>query len=105
MVIRRMRVRSSGATTLSVPPQHRFGLYDEERGSPAAEPPTRQNPETPVRFLKARPWRAALQDRQLLPEAKVIRDQQHPWPHRGSKGPKQPAKHSRLPSVVARAGG
>jgi hypothetical protein len=57
--------------TLSVPPQHRFGLYDEERGSPAAKPPTRQHPETPVRVLKARPWLAALQDHRLLPQAKV----------------------------------
>src|SRR5215467_200624 len=56
---------------LQVPPQHRFGLYKEERGSPAAEPPTRQNPETPVRILKARPWYAALQDYQLLPEARL----------------------------------
>jgi len=77
-----------GAPTLSVPPQHRFGLYDEERGSPAAEPPIRQNPKTPVRFLKARPWLAALQDHQLLPEANIVGDQQQPWPHGGSKGPR-----------------
>jgi hypothetical protein len=30
-----------GLQRLCVPPQHRFGLYDQERGSPAAEPPTR----------------------------------------------------------------
>ena len=36
---------------------------------PVAEPATRQNPETPVRILKARPRLAALQDQQLLPEA------------------------------------
>jgi hypothetical protein len=76
-----------------VPPQHRFGLYDQERGSPATEPPTRQNPETPVGFLKARPWLAALQDHQLLPKAKVIRDQQHLWPDSRSDHPQQTPKH------------
>jgi len=41
----------------------------EEGDLPANEPPTRQNPKTPVRILKARMRLAALQDRQMLPEA------------------------------------
>jgi hypothetical protein len=58
--------------TLAVPPQYRFGSYDEERGSPATETPTRPNPETPVNkaldlwpprvsyvFRISRPWLAA----------------------------------------------
>ena len=40
--------------------------------SPAAEPPIRQNPETPVRIREARPRLAALQDQQLLAEAKIV---------------------------------
>jgi len=55
-----------------VPPQHRFGFYDEQRRSPAAEQPIRQNPETPVRIREARPRLAALQDQQLLAEAKIV---------------------------------
>jgi hypothetical protein len=57
-----------------VPAQYRFGPYNEERGLPAAEQATRQNPETPVHILKVRPWLAALQDYQLLPEAKIVCD-------------------------------
>jgi hypothetical protein len=60
-----------------VPAQNGFGFHNEHRRSPADEPPTRQNPETPVRILEAWPWFAALQNHQLLPEAKIIRDQQH----------------------------
>src|SRR5262249_44206279 len=78
---------------LPVPPQHRFGFYDEQRGSPATEPPIRQNPKTPVRIREARPRLAALQDQQLLAEAKIVCDQQQPWPHRGSKDPQQTVKH------------
>jgi hypothetical protein len=76
-----------------VPAQHRFGLYDEERGLPAAEPATRQNPETSVRVLKARTRLAALKDYQLLPEAKIVCDQQRLWLDRRSKRPQQTAKH------------
>jgi len=57
--------------TLAVPAQHRYRPYNEERGLPAAEPATRQNPETSVHILKARPWLAALQDYQLLPETRL----------------------------------
>src|SRR5215467_6855113 len=57
---------------LPVPPQHRFGFYDEQRRSPAEEPAIRQNPETPVRIREARPRLAALQDQQLLAEAKIV---------------------------------
>jgi hypothetical protein len=76
-----------------VPPQHRFGLYDDERGLPAAEPSTRQNPETPVRILKARMRHAALQDQYLLPEAKIVCDQQRLWLDSRSKRPQQATKH------------
>jgi hypothetical protein len=62
-----------------VPAHHRFGLYNEETGLPAAEPATRQNPETPVHILTAQPWLAALQDYQLLPKAKIVCDQQRLW--------------------------
>src|SRR5262245_41141573 len=82
---------------LSVPAQHRFGLYNEERGLPAAEPATRQNPETTVHILKARPRPAALQDYQLLPEAKIVRDQQCLWLDSRSKRPQQTAKHCLCP--------
>jgi hypothetical protein len=70
-----------------MPAQHGFGFYDEQRGSPADEPPIRQNPETPVRIREARPRLAALQGQQLLAETKIVCDQQHPWPHGGSNGP------------------
>jgi len=43
---------------------------------------------------EARPRLAALQDQQLLPEAKVIRDQQHLWPDSRGDYPQQTAKHS-----------
>jgi len=76
-----------------VPAQHGFGFHNEQRGSPTNERSTCQNPETPVRILEARPWLAALQDQQLLAEAKIVCDQQQPWPHGGSKGPQQTAKH------------
>jgi hypothetical protein len=76
-----------------VPAQHRFGLYNEEKGLPAAEPATRQNPETSVRILKARMRLAALQDYQLLPEAKIVCDQQRLWLDSRSKRPQQTAKH------------
>jgi hypothetical protein len=39
----------------TVPAQHGFGLHNEHRGSPANEPPTCQNPESPVRILKGTP--------------------------------------------------
>jgi hypothetical protein len=55
------------------------GSYDEERGSPATEPVHGNNPETPVRILKAWPWLAALQNQELLPEAKIVGDQQRLW--------------------------
>jgi hypothetical protein len=64
-----------------------FGLYNEERGLPAAEPATRQNPETSVHILKARPWLAALEDYQLLPEAQIVCDQQRLWLDSRSKRP------------------
>jgi len=83
-----------------VPAQHRFGLYNEERGLPAAEPATRQNPETTVHILKARPRPAALQDYQLLPEAKIVRDQQRLWLDSRSKRPQQTAKHLPLPLLL-----
>jgi hypothetical protein len=70
-----------------VPAQHGFGFYDEQRGSPADEPPVRQAPETPVRIREAGPRLAALQDQQLLAQTKIVCDQQHPWPHGGSNGP------------------
>jgi hypothetical protein len=41
-----------------------------------------------------RAWIAALQVHQLLPEAKVIRGQQHLWPDSRSDYPQQTAKHS-----------
>src|SRR5215831_6203580 len=81
------RERPIRAPTLSVPAQHRFGLYNEERGLPAAEPATRQNPETTVHILKARPWLAALQDYQLLAEAKIVCDQKCLWLNCRSKHP------------------
>src|SRR5262245_21808598 len=82
---------------LSVPAQHRFGLYNEERGLPAAEPATRQNPETPVHILKARPRLAALQDYQLLPEAKIVCDQQRLRLDSRSKRPQKTPKHCLSP--------
>jgi hypothetical protein len=75
------------APTLAVPAQHRFRPYNEERGLPAAEPATRQNPETSVHILKARPWLAALQNYQLLAEAKIVCDQKCLWLNSRSKHP------------------
>src|SRR5262249_31805676 len=80
--------------------QHRFGLYNEERGPPAAEPATRQNPETSVHILKARPRLAALQEYQLLPEGKIVRDQQSLWLDSRSKRPQQTAKHLPRPLLL-----
>ena len=75
-----------------MPPQHRFGLYNEERGLPAGEPAIRENPETPVHIFKARPRLAALQDYQLLSEAKIVCDQQRLWLDSRNKRPQQTAK-------------
>ena len=116
MVMRRMRVPSSDAigrrpglsggmnarANMCANPQHRFGLYDKEGGSPAIEPPTRQNPETPVRaflvrILKARTWLAALQDYQLLPEAKIVCNQQRLWSDSRSKRPQANSEALPLP--------
>ena len=80
------------ARTLSVP-AHSFRLYNEERGLPAAEPATRENPETPVRILKTRTRYAALQDYQLLPEAQIVCDQHRLWLDSRNKLPQQTAKH------------
>jgi hypothetical protein len=76
-----------------VPAQHGFGFHNEHRGSPANEPPTRQNPETPVGILEAWPWFASVQDQQLLPEAKIVCDQQRLWSDSRSNRPQQTAKH------------
>jgi hypothetical protein len=57
-----------------MPPQHGFGFHNEHRALLTDEPPASQNPETPVRILDAWPWLATLQDQQLLPEAKIIRN-------------------------------
>jgi hypothetical protein len=54
-----------------VPAQHGFGFYNKQRGSPADEPPIRQNPETPVRIREARPRLVTLQDQQVLAETKL----------------------------------
>jgi sulfur transfer protein SufE len=44
--------------------------------------------------LEARPRRPALQDQQLLPEAKITGDQQHLWLESRSNSPQQTAKHT-----------
>jgi hypothetical protein len=81
----------------TAPAQHGFGFHNEHGGSRANEPPTRENPETLVHLLEARPRRPALQDQQLLPEAKIIGDQQHLWLESRSNSPQQSAKHTPLP--------
>jgi hypothetical protein len=50
-----------------------------------------------IRILEAWPWVAALQNQQLLPEAKIICDQQRLWSDRRRNRPQQTAKHSRPP--------
>jgi len=119
MVIRRMSVRSSGAIERRprLPRRerqrqyvrqpwrchrHRFGLYDQQRGMPPIQPATRQNPETPVRILKARTWLAPLEDHQLLPQAKIVCDQQRLWLDNRSNRPQQTAKHRALSPFLNR---
>jgi hypothetical protein len=87
---------------VTVPAQQGFGFHNEHRGSPADEPPTRQNPETPVGILDAWPWFASVQDQQLLPEAKIVCDQQRLWSDSRSNRPQQTAKHWPLPLVLNR---
>jgi hypothetical protein len=62
-----------------MPAQHGFGFHNEHRASPANEPPTRHNPETPVGILETWTWFVSVQDQQLLPEAKIVYDQQRLW--------------------------
>src|ERR1700730_1934507 len=81
----------------AVPVQDSFGFHNEHRHSPADEPPTRQNPETPVRILEAWSWLAALQNPNLLPETKIIWEQPPLWADSSSNCPQQTAKHSPLP--------
>src|SRR5262245_486502 len=69
----------------------------QSRGLPAAEPATCEDPETPVHILKPRTWHAALQDQYLLPEAKIVCDQQRLWLGSRSKHPQQTAKHCLSP--------
>ena len=71
----------------TVPAQHGFGFHNEHRGSPA------KNPETPVGILEAWPWFASVQDQQLLPEAKIVCNQQRLWSDSCSNRPQQTAKH------------
>jgi hypothetical protein len=82
---------------VTVPSQHGFRFHNEQRRAPTNEPPTYENPEATIRILEAWPWLAALQNQQLLPEAKIICDQQHLWSDSRSNRPQQTAKHSPLP--------
>src|SRR5262249_26509599 len=71
----------------------RFRVSNEHRGSPENEPPTRQNPETTVGILLAWPWFVSVQEQQLLPQAKIVCDQQRLWSDSRSNRPQQTAKH------------
>lgn len=53
-------------------PDHRLGLHDEECASPIRPDAGQPNPENPVTFPKPWPFRALLQDRELLPQCKVF---------------------------------
>src|SRR5262245_43823046 len=80
-----------------MPSQHGFRFHNEQRRAPINEPPTCENPEETIAILEAWPWVAALQNQQLLSEAKIICDQQHLRPDGRSNRPQQTAKHSPLP--------
>jgi hypothetical protein len=82
---------------VTVPSQHGFRFHNEQRRAPFNEAPTYENPEATIRILEAWPWVAALQNQQLLPEAKIICDQQHLWSDSRGNRPQQTAKHSPLP--------
>jgi hypothetical protein len=87
------RTRISGLSAAVRHLLHRNGPTQRRAGLGPVEPATRQNPETPVHILKVRPWLAALEDYQLLPEAKIVCDQQRLWSDSRSKRPQQTAKH------------
>jgi hypothetical protein len=64
---------------------------------PVNEPPACENPETTVRIREAWPRLSALQDQQLLPEAKIVGDQQRLWLGSRSNRPQQTVKHFASP--------
>ena len=58
-----------------------------------SDPPGTSNESRTIRILEAWPWVAALQNQQLLPEAKIICDQQYLRPDGRSNRPQQTYIH------------
>ena len=52
----------------AVPPDHCFGLNNDERAPPSKGDPAEHNPEKPVQRPEIRPLRFPVQDLELVPQ-------------------------------------
>ncbi len=79
---------------LLVPTDDRFRLDDYEGGAPIRPETGQPSPEDPVPFPEPRPFRALLQDRELLPEGEILNRQLGAISHDVSNQNKKNAEHA-----------
>ena len=81
---------------------HGVGLDDDQDGAPIRPETGQPDPEDPVALPEPRPFRALLQDRELLAKSKVLGSQRGLIAKKGSKKNEdhQNPAHTRLPIAV-----
>ena len=90
--------------TLAGPSQYRLRPHNEQHVPPAGEPLSCQDPESPIGAKQPGPWRATLEDNQLLSQAQVLCHQQRLRLQKCRDRPRHPSYHKSLPLIVAAAG-
>jgi hypothetical protein len=83
-----------------MPAEHGVRLDDEERVAPFGKPSTDENPEPAVAVAQPRARRPALQHKQLLAQAEILRDQDRSGCEPRRNRLPRPPDHARLPPVL-----